>query len=64
MVSRSWLNVFCYLNIDDIELEDFDSENKLVKEISLRLEPAMLVITVVAYGPAAKQIQESGDQLK
>ena len=49
--------MFCYLNIDDIELEDFDSENKLVKEIGLRLEPAMLVITVVSYGPAAKQIQ-------
>ena len=57
MAESAW-NGFCYLNIDDIAVEDFNVENtgKLVREIGLQLEPGKLVINVVAYGPTVDEV--------
>jgi hypothetical protein len=53
----SW-NGFCYIDIDEISVDEFDSENtaRLVKEISLQLDPGKLVVSVAAYGPSVREV--------
>ena len=50
-LSESAWNFFCYLDIDHSHRSGGLWFRKLVKEISMQLEPGRLVINVVAYGP-------------
>ena len=63
-VAEAAWNGFCYIDIEDIAVEDFDLENteKLVKEIGLQMEPGKLVINVVAYGPSGDNVPRVNQQ--
>ena len=63
IAESSWCG-FVYLEVNDINVDEYDLDNtaRLVKEISLQLDPGKLIVNVAAYGPPVKDVPKINQQ--